>query len=479
MKRKMNLLLIFLIYTSLILLSHAQNAPVSISIRNYPNQYVHLVQCYGDSLIFIDSIKTDKQGKAQVAGDVFLRKGFVPALYRVYLPYNQWFYILYDGKPIQLRTVFQFHAFSNIATDSVQVFQSDENKRLYEFIRLQKQLNVANYHILQMMRWYPLTDPFHKQLENEYLQRYQAMDNFVKKVNPKKSQSFADKIVVAYYPSVNPDWKQPDPWRDSIIAVHFFDKFNPADSFYLYTDILPDKIDAWLRLPLNNTPTSTETPAQKEDKTMKAADVWLQKVSGNAAIAEWSLQYLFKVFEKQKYYDAMYYIYDKYVQSRLQDCEPPVAYKHLHEKIATLKNIQIGSPAPDILIYNRLSLYSIPADYTLLLFWATWCPHCIEEVPKIRDVVNEVNAMLAKQNKRLQVIAISLDTDKEAWENFVNDNQLQSFINYSEFQGWQSPTAKLYHVYATPTMFLLNKEKKIIAKPENASQLISILMSMF
>ncbi len=466
---------IFLIMAYTQVYAQKKTSLLTGTIRNYSNQSIYIYQCYGDTLLFVDSVKTDSKGNFAVN-----KQELKTGLYRFNLPNNQWFYMLNHREPVKIKTIYQFSAFYNIATDSLIVLKSEENKHFYEFQHLQQKLNIANYWLLQMMRLYPLYDPFHKQIEEEYALRYKAMDEFVKSLSAvdinKNSndmeQSMATKVALAYYLPVNPDWKQPDPWRDSIMALHYFDYFNPADSFYLHTNILPEKLEQWLSLPLDNTPTSMETPGQKEEKVKRAADAWMQKVSSNQQLVEWSLGYLFKLLEKQKMYDAIYFLYNKYVQSALSDCDPPAAYKQLHEKISMLKNIQHGSSAPNFEIEKgKLSLYDLPSDYTLLLFWSSWCPHCTEEVPKVRDVVNQMNTQLHEIGKKMIVVAISLDTDHEAWQKFVNENNLLSFINFSEYKGWQSEVVKQYNVYATPSMFLLDKDKIIIDKPETAEQL--------
>ncbi|MEK6615319.1 MAG: hypothetical protein AABZ32_04290, partial [Bacteroidota bacterium] len=379
--------ILLLLFTTLSF-AQAQDAWLKGEIINYSNQPLSLYKCYGDTLLLADSTYTGKRGDF-----IFTAKNKIFGLYKVILGQNQFFYILYDEHPVEIKTLYQPNAFYNIAADSLVALSpspsgragvglSDENKRFYEFQHLQQQINIANYWLLQMLRLYPLPDPFHKQIEDEYFKRYKAMDEFINKsptpalpiregehsTSPPQWGGLggASLVAFAYYQPVLPDWKQPDFWRDSLIALHYFDYFNPADSFYLHTNILPEKLDRWLSLPLNNTPTSLETPQQKEEKERRATDVWMQKVTSNQETFEWSLNYLFKTLEKQKQYDAMYYLYDTYIQSKLSDCDPPVAYKHLHEKMSVLKNIQIGSAAPDFVIMNgKLNLYQLPTDYTL------------------------------------------------------------------------------------------------------------------
>jgi hypothetical protein len=61
-------------------------------------------------------------------------------------------------------------------------------------------------------------------------------------------------------------------------------------------------------------------------------------------------------------------------------------------------------------------------------------------------------------------MAISTDTSKTEWTKYLKEEKLD-WINVSELKGFNSKAADDYNIFATPTMFLLDKEKKIVAKP--------------
>ena len=69
-----------------------------------------------------------------------------------------------------------------------------------------------------------------------------------------------------------------------------------------------------------------------------------------------------------------------------------------------------------------------------------------------------------QKEKKLEVIAVSLDTSRNDWASFVKKEKL-NWINVSELKGYLGKAEDEYNVYATPTMYLLDREKKIIAKP--------------
>ncbi len=432
-------------------------------IKNYPEQILYLKECYSDNLRLLDSTITNKKGEFVFSKTN--RKG----LYKIEMKKDLFFHIIFDGNPIEIRTVFRHSLFDNFATDSLEVVKSEENTLFYKFLHLQLKINIANYWLLQMMRLYPIHDSFHPNIENEYLNRFKEMEELIKKQILENPNTMALKIAKAYFQPVLPDWKEPDPDRNKIIAEHYFDYFNPSDSFYYKTNILPEKIEILFSLFKNQ----TESQQWHEEQYRQVADTFLQYTKDNSQNFEFVLNFILKKFDKEKYFDALSYIYDKWIYiSKSKDCSPiDTTFNWIREKVSILRNIQIGSTAPDFEITgNNLNLYGLNADYCLLIFWATWCPHCVETVPKIKQYIEEIQA---KKDITLKVISVSLDSDSLAYKKYVLQNDLSSWFNTTELKGWNGKVPKMYNIYATPTIFLLDKDKKIIAKPETKLQIES------
>jgi hypothetical protein len=79
---------------------------------------------------------------------------------------------------------------------------------------------------------------------------------------------------------------------------------------------------------------------------------------------------------------------------------------------------------------------------------------------------------LYKNQKEMQfeVLAVSIDTSRTDWLNFVTEDNLD-WINISDLNGWDGKAARDYYLYATPTMFLVDKQLKLIAKPSSIDEL--------
>jgi peroxiredoxin len=128
-------------------------------------------------------------------------------------------------------------------------------------------------------------------------------------------------------------------------------------------------------------------------------------------------------------------------------------------------NLQVGKTPPNFEINKwdggSLDLYETVKknQYTLLMFWASWCHKCEQEMPNI-------GPMYAKHGyKGFEVVGISLDQVQATWEKAIKDNGM-TWPNVSQLQAWNSPVVADYKVTATPTYFLLDQEGKIALKPK-------------
>lgn len=132
----------------------------------------------------------------------------------------------------------------------------------------------------------------------------------------------------------------------------------------------------------------------------------------------------------------------------------------LHE-LMSYANTSVGRIAPDFpitLVKNntRLSALNV-ADTYILAFWSSGCSHCLKEIPQLHTFIKT----LKQQN--VKVIAIGLENEADQWTKLIKE--LPDFIHVYGKGKWENPIGDSYNVSATPTYFVLDKDKHIVAKP--------------
>ncbi len=161
--------------------------------------------------------------------------------------------------------------------------------------------------------------------------------------------------------------------------------------------------------------------------------------------------------------------------------------KAITERAYSIMANLIGNPAPPLNLNtmdNKLfSLYNSPATYTFIAFWDPTCGHCKEEMPR-------VDSFYTKNWKQLGVQVIGVNTNvKElaSWKQFITEEhfdagwmhvyQTEAALNAEVNAGKATTIRQLYDVFKTPTFYLLDKDKKIIAKNLTVDQFHDFLQA--
>ena len=190
------------------------------------------------------------------------------------------------------------------------------------------------------------------------------------------------------------------------------------------------------------------------------------------------------VKDDKKLNEVTTYLFDLLERHSLSQAAEYLALKVLNETSCTLDNdlakqlesyraMKKGNIAPEInfgestylngvkqTIFNSLTNLTTP--YTLVVFGASWCPKCVEEIPKLTD--NYVKW----RNLGVEVVYISLDTEQEDFEKSVSS---YPFFAYCDYKKWDSKVAQDYYVFGTPTFYLLDSKREILLRPTSINQI--------
>jgi len=137
-------------------------------------------------------------------------------------------------------------------------------------------------------------------------------------------------------------------------------------------------------------------------------------------------------------------------------------------------NLEMTTPAG-----KETPLYTINANYTVVVFWDPTCGHCRTEVPRLDSLYQ------AKWKKEgVKIYAVLSEThEMEKWNAFIKEHHLNEWVHVYEteakkkaIESAKRPSYKqLYDVIQTPTLYLLDKEKRIIAKKLTLEQMDEVL----
>lgn len=161
------------------------------------------------------------------------------------------------------------------------------------------------------------------------------------------------------------------------------------------------------------------------------------------------------------------FITDKYLLAIAEKAQD----KQLVSELKKLKRISIGTIAPDfslektlndVTTKTKLSALNSANEY-IIVFWSSACSHCLEEIPELQEFIQ------TQKKGKLQVIAIGLEDKPDSWNKLIK--KYPEFIHVLGLGKWTNKLGILYNVHATPTYFVLDKGKKIIAKPADISEL--------
>jgi thiol-disulfide isomerase/thioredoxin len=234
---------------------------------------------------------------------------------------------------------------------------------------------------------------------------------------------------------------------------HFFDNIDLNDERLIRTPLLYSRLDSFF----------TNVLIQSPDTINKEIDKLINKCSSNYKMFQFVSVYLFNHFRESEImgHDAvMVKIADDIYLSGKADWVTREFKDDLRKQIDLIRPNLIGKKAENMVMDSYkgifVSLYDVEKDFTVLYFWEPNCGHCQEATPKLKAYYDK------PKDYSLEVFAVCTTADKEKWTKYIEDNKL-TWIN-----GWDPKRIShfdfYYNVQSTPTIYVLDKNKKIIAK---------------
>ena len=447
---------------------------IKVTFTPFNNQYIYLGHYFGKTYPIIDSVRLNAKGEGVFKGTKALQGGIYligypnkSGFFEILVDKNQHFSIIADTATLNKDIKF-INSPDNVM---FRAYQKEMNTRGKTINDLQDQLKRATS-TADSTR---ITDQLIKQ--DKEITAYR--EGIIQK-NPKAILSAL--LVCMREPVLTGRLKEPKNKVDSIGAynyykAHYWDGVNFWDGRLAYTTFFEEKIDKYF----------TQLVVPNPDSVIKEIDWMLGYASASAEMNRFLLVKFINRYLNQKYMweDAVFvHLFEKYFAQKDYDWLNEKGRKTITDRAYSLMANIMGTPAADVELPDssnkQVRLFSINAKFTVVVFWDPTCGHCKEVLPKLDSFYR---AKWKAAGTQIYAVAKETDGTRKDWLKFISDQQLWDWtqVYYSKADDKSRIDAgvpgysQLYDVQSFPTIYLLDQDKRIVAKKLTYQQIDEVM----
>ena len=452
--------------------SAAGGYEIKVRLKELPSTDFYLANYYIKNHYYKDTATSDSKGLVTFSGTENLEQG----MYSLVMGTRK----IFDFFVIEQKIYFETDTSNTIGNMIVK--GSRENELFYEYMKfLRTKENEVR----------PLQEKSRNGSEDEKKEAAVRLDAIDKEVD-KYIRNFIEvnkSYFVARFIQGMRDVDIPPAPRDENGAVtdsnfqyryfrqHYFDHIDFSDARYLRTPVYHQKLSAWLQ---------TYT-YQIADSLYPAIDLVVDKARANKELFRFTVSWITNTYEESKIMgmDAIFiHMAEKYYLTGEADWIDSAQYAKIKEAYEKNKPLLIGKLAPNIVLADTtqktwFNLHKTDAEYTLVYIWSPNCGHCKKLTPKMHDVY------LKYKDHGFKVFAVSTELENTEWKKYVREHNL-TWINVSDspehpnnIKDYPLNYRHNYDVFSTPKIYLLDKNKIIIAKRIEDEQIDQFLGRAF
>ena len=259
---------------------------------------------------------------------------------------------------------------------------------------------------------------------------------------------------------------------DSLFAFyyyrnHFFDQVDFSDDRLLRTPVLYNKANTYIE----------RLTYRHPDSIAQSLDLILRQAEANDEVFQFFVVHYLNKYAQSKImgYDAIYvHLVENYYMSGKAWWTDSATVEKMAERALALSPTLIGRPAPDFRVTDDQgrvqSPHGVKADYLILYFWDYDCGHCKKITPQLAKSFQQYAGY------PVRLLAVSINGDEATWREKTAEYGLDApgIIN-SQDHYRRSGFDKMYDIRSTPRIFLIDRDKNILAKQISVEQLEDIL----
>ena len=257
---------------------------------------------------------------------------------------------------------------------------------------------------------------------------------------------------------------------------HYWDGVAFNDARIIRTPFFVPKVERFFR----------QVENQDADSLIRAVDYYLLLSRTTPEMYKFLLNWFTDEYYQPKYMgqDKVFvHLFEKYHSKGVSNWLSEKQLKMISDRAYMVMSNLVGVPASPLMMTDvsgkAAPLYTIDANFTVVAFWDPTCGHCQQELPRIDSIYK---AKWKKEGVRIYAV-LTDNSVKPQWEKFITDHQLTEWTHVYESDaqekkvkdGNEPSYRQLYDVIQTPTIYLLDKEKRIIAKKLTIEQLDDVI----
>ena len=389
--------------------------------------------------IYAKDAKVAKDGSFKIELDSTIPKGSYRLIYN--LPEKENFFdFIYNGEE---EILFSFSEKSGV------VFSDGQNKMLFQYL---KEMELVEKEIDSKLA---SETPDQKEVEKLFKKQSEIQSI----AENESKNSFASKFIKANKPYIPTSLKNKSIYYGNK-KTNFFENFDFEDEQLQSSSFPLKKIEAYYE----------EFIAIQGGSFYRSIinDIHFELRNCDTSFQKTLLSEFWESLVDKKKNNAANYLAENYL-IELASIEKDLV---LSEKLNLHKNLSIGANAPNFSwkdgIDKEQTLYTTTgAEYYVLAFWSSECSHCMEQMPVLHEKMTKLHSA------KIKVIAVGLEMEDQPWKNTIL--KLPNFIHVLKTDEDRVKIAKEYNVTATPTYYVLDKDKKIIGKPRGEKNLSGII----
>lgn len=438
----------------------AQNFKIQFDLKPAAGKEIKLAYYYTGNVFLKDSVLLDEKGAGTLKGDTLLPQG----LYKIYLDENHHFDFLMGAD--QEFTLYN----DTFEPENLRITGATETEEFARYVVFLKGLQKRSVEIREKIKTAPEEEK--KRLQEEMAGFTPALQNYWKETEQKYPGTFLAKFLMSnLVPELDittlPEEIQKN---DSLLLLarfnyqleHFWDHFDYTDERFLYTPLLKPKLETWF----------TKVLYQNYDSVKPYVFRFIEDVKPNKRLFQFVTSWFLNsaVNSNIMGMDAlMVDLARAYYLSGEAFWASEKTMENIRENVMFAENNLIGKTAPDLNLESVdgefFRLHQVKAKITVLLIFEPDCSHCKVFVPEFHKEVYQ-----KFKNKGLAVYAIYSMDNKNEWTEFLTRHDLYDWINVWD-ENHLSRFKILYDARKTPGVYVLDENKKIVAKNMTTEQL--------